>query len=112
MKLPGADNLIVEREKIVDYLLNASHPDNSGKAEFFLDLGFKRSHWQLMAAAFRNAVANQSISKIMASPHGTKCIVEGRVETPNGKAPWVRTVWIVDFGKDEPRLVTDYPYKE
>lgn len=112
MKLPGADKLIVEREKIVHYLLNASHPDNSGKAEFFLDLGFKRSHWQQMASAFRNAAGNHSISKTMASPHGTKYIVECRVEAPSGKVPWVRTVWIVDLGQDKPRLVTAYPYEE
>jgi hypothetical protein len=59
VKLPGADKLIVERGKIVDYLLNAAHPDNSGKAEFFLDLGFNRGHWQQVAAAFRNAAGNQ-----------------------------------------------------
>jgi hypothetical protein len=112
MELPGADKLIVEREKIMDYLLNESHPDNSGKAEFFLDYGFKRSRWQQMAAALRNAAGNHSVSKTMASPHGTKYIVESRMDTPSGKTPWVRTVWIVDLGQDKPRLVTAYPYEE
>jgi hypothetical protein len=32
MKLPDADNAIVERQKILAYLLNAAHPDNEGKA--------------------------------------------------------------------------------
>lgn len=32
MKLPHAEKATVEREKIVDYLLNATHPDNAGKA--------------------------------------------------------------------------------
>jgi len=40
LKLPNAERGVVEREKIVDYLLNPTHPDNGGKAEFFFSLGF------------------------------------------------------------------------
>ena len=39
MKLPNAEKAVVERTKITDYLLNAAHPDNGGKAEFFGGLG-------------------------------------------------------------------------
>jgi hypothetical protein len=42
VKLPGADKAVVSREKIVDYLHDAAHPDNGGKAEFFAQLGFRR----------------------------------------------------------------------
>jgi len=35
MNLPNAGEAVVEREKIVGYLLNPAHPDNGGKAEFF-----------------------------------------------------------------------------
>ena len=35
MKLPNAEKAVVEREKLADYLLNAAHPDNGGKAAFF-----------------------------------------------------------------------------
>ena len=87
-------------------------PTTEWKADFFMDLGFNRSHWQLLAAAFRNAAGNHAVSKTMASPHGTKYIAECRVETPSGKTPLVRTVWIVDLGQDNPRLVTAYPYEE
>ena len=46
MKLPDADKLVVAREKIADYLLNAAHPDNGGKAQFFERLGFRRKEWR------------------------------------------------------------------
>lgn len=42
MRLPNAQNAVVDREKIADYLLNPAHPDNGGKAKFFaqhLDYG-------------------------------------------------------------------------
>jgi hypothetical protein len=112
MKLPGTDKMKVEREKVVDYLLNAEHPDNGGKARFFLDLGFERNDWEPLAAALCKAAGNQPVSKIMASSHGVKYIVDGRIETPRGKAPMVRTVWIIDLGLDAPRLVTAYPREE
>jgi hypothetical protein len=53
MKLPNADKAIVEREKVADYLLNAAHPDNGGKAEFFMQLGFRREQWEILAAALK-----------------------------------------------------------
>jgi hypothetical protein len=42
MKLPNSGSTIIEREKVTDYLLNPAHPDNGGKAAFFLLLGFNR----------------------------------------------------------------------
>lgn len=35
MKLTDAMHVVIERAKIVDYLLDAGHPDNGGKAAFF-----------------------------------------------------------------------------
>lgn len=31
------------------------------------------------------------------------------MQSPDGRLPQVRAVWIVDTGKDTPRLVTAYP---
>jgi hypothetical protein len=48
----------------------------------------------------------------MESSHGIKYIVDGRLSTPLGKKATVRTVWIVDKGSENPRLVTAYPCEE
>lgn len=53
MKLPNSDAAGIAQEKIRDYLLNAAHPDNGGKAPFFLSLGFQREDWSALAIAFR-----------------------------------------------------------
>lgn len=50
-RLPRPGELIVERRKIVDYLLCATHPDGVSKAKFFASLGFDAGHWQDLAAA-------------------------------------------------------------
>jgi hypothetical protein len=111
MKLPGADKAIVGREKIMDYLLNAAHLDNGGKAEFFAQLGFRRDQWEILAAALRNLAASGEVTCAAESPHGRKHVIVGRIQSPSGKTPLVRSIWIVDKGADAVRLVTAYPHK-
>jgi hypothetical protein len=53
MKLPNAHLALAEQSKIIEYLLNPAHPDNSGKALFFQSLGFRPEEWQVLADAFR-----------------------------------------------------------
>lgn len=53
LNLPNAHLAIVDREKITDYLLNPAHPDNGGKAKFFLGLAFTAEQWQAFAEALR-----------------------------------------------------------
>ncbi len=112
MKLPNGVLAIVEQEKIIEYLLNAAHPDNGGKAAFFLSLGFDREDWQTVAQAFRQLALLADVSSRVESRHGQKYVVDGRMETPSKRSPLVRTVWIIDRGLDTPRLVTAYPHED
>ena len=107
--LPNAHHAFVEREKITEYLLNPAHPDGAGKALFFAAHGFHREDWETLADGLRTLARTALVSKSMASPHGQKYIIDGRMLTPNGKTVMVRTVWIIDEGLDKPRLVTAYP---
>ena len=52
------------------------------------------------------------VAKQMEFIHGLKYILEGKMETPSGRSPTVRTIWIVDRGAETPRLVTAYPSKD
>ena len=112
MKLPNAGKLVVEREKIADYLLNPAHPNNGGKAEFFGKLGFRRKEWETLAAAFRSLAQSAEVASSAESPHGRKYVIVGRIESPVGKPVAVKTIWIVDKGLAVARLVTAYPQKE
>lgn len=112
VKLPNASNVKVERKKIVEYLLNREHPDNGGKADFFIALGFRRDDWEPLAGSFRRLAIACSVTRRMESVHGKKYIVDGAIETPTGKSPRVRTIWIVESGDTIPRLVTAYPHEE
>lgn len=113
MKLPNVLSAVIEREKIVDYLLNPTHPDNGGKAAFFLSLGFNQDDWHNLAMALGKLAKKAEITKSVETIHGCKYVLEGPIETPGGKSPKVRTVWIVDRGRDNTlRLVSAYPCQE
>ena len=112
MKLPNAHLAQIDKQKITDYLLNPAHPANSGKAKFFLGLGFGCSDWQILAVAFLDLAVKMEILQSTASPHGRKYVLDGRIDTPSGKKPLVRTLWIIDEGVNAPRLITAYPSQD
>lgn len=112
MHLPNKDHALVERDKVRDYLLNLAHPDGLGKAEFFTAMGFSRETWQVLADALRQVAVDSPVIKSMTSVHGHKYIVDGLLQTPSGRAAMVRTIWIVDTGRDTPRLITAYPREQ
>jgi hypothetical protein len=112
MKLPNASQAVVEREKVTDYLLNASHPDNGGKAEFFERFGFRLDDWKALADALLKLAREAEVAGTSNSAHGLKFVIVGRLETPSGRPATVRSIWIVDTGTEAARLVTAYPARE
>lgn len=80
MRLPNANLALVERPKITEYLLNREHPDNGGKADFFIALGFHVNDWETMAAALRMLAIDSPVTLSVESPHGKKYIVDGTIE--------------------------------
>ena len=112
MKLPNADKAIVEREKIVDYLLNAAHRHGASKARFFGRFGFRMEAWEVLAVALREHGRQCEITRTKQTGFGPRYEVEGRMTDPDGRDPLVRTVWQVDEGQIAPRLITAYPLEE
>lgn len=114
VKLRNAHLAIVDRGKIVDYLLHEAHPDNGGKARFFASLGFSREDPERLVMALRDVAEHGEVVKSAESVHGEKYVVEGSLsrQTQESRRARVRTVWIIDRGDAAPRLVTAYPSKE
>lgn len=109
MNLPNARQVQIEKEKITDYLLSTNNLDGQSKAEFFSRFGFRIEQWQLFADALRDHGASHEVIKTDETGYGIKYIIEGPLETPDGRNPCVRTVWQIDKGSDYPRLITAYP---
>lgn len=96
MKLPNADQAQVDREKITGYLLSGTHPDGSSKAAFFKRFGFRAGEWEVLAAALRKHSVSHAVVKTVESEHGVRYTVEGAIETPDGRNPRIRTVWVIE----------------
>ncbi|MEW6112677.1 MAG: DUF6883 domain-containing protein [Thermodesulfobacteriota bacterium] len=112
MRLPNGARALVERQKILDYLMNLKHPEGSGKARFFLSLGFRPREWQVLAEALLRVARDGSVTQVVESVHGSKYIVDGELYAPNGQTALLRTVWITETGTERPRLITAYPREE
>ena len=112
MKIPNAESAFVAQEKIRDYLLNAAHPDNGGKAAFFMAPGFRAEDWPALAAGLREIARNTEVAETFESIHGRKYTLTGRLQSPSDRLPVVQTIWIIDRGEEIPRLVTAYPQEE
>ena len=109
MRLPNAHLARIDRQKITDDLLSSVNPRGRAKADFFQNFGFRVDRWQEFADALKRQAASHGVARIVETPFGPRYQVDGAIETPDGRNPWVRTVWQIDLGSDYPRLITAHP---
>ncbi len=109
MKLPNAEQAVVERGKVVDYLLNPTHRYGASKARFFARFGFRAEAWEELALALQEHGRQNEVSKVRETGFGPRYDVEGDLTAPDGRRPRVCSVWQVDQGETAPRLITAYP---
>ncbi len=107
--MPNSDKVIITKEKLTDYLLSQTHPIGKSKAKFFCSLGFDESNADLLEKEIRGVAEMNDIIEEKSTNFGTKYIINGRINTPNGNIVEIRTVWILESGKEIPRFVTSYP---
>ena len=108
MPIPGALGLSVETRKIADYLLNLDHPDGGPKARYLLGRGFTQTAPDRLRVAIEDAARTQATVSVERNPFGVKYVLQCEIETPSGRRPCVRTVWI-DEGDGLARFVTLAP---
>jgi hypothetical protein len=109
MTLPEAENASVDLVKLTGYLLSESHPIGRSKAKFFRGIGFDESNAMLLQDRVMEIARRETVVQSIASHHGMKYVVDGVIQTPLGSRVKLRTIWIVDKGRQHPRFVTAYP---
>jgi hypothetical protein len=112
MKLPNANKAIVDRKKIVDYLLNPAHPAGGSKALFFLRFGFTVANWQHLTEALLRHARENEVTATEQTVYGRRFVVEGPLTTPDGSRLNVRSAWYIDEGDSAPRFVTAHPLRK
>ena len=101
--------LEIEQKKIVDYLLSSTHRYGASKARYFEEFGFHAKNWHLLAQALREHGRAYDVTRKEETGFGPRYIVEGELNTPDGRRPRVRSVWQLDEGTVAPRLISAYP---
>jgi hypothetical protein len=109
VKLPHREKAYIAPSKLADYLLSRTHPIGRWKARLFRAAGFDETSITELERALISIARSEEVSMVEVSAHGTKYVVEGAIDTPSGRRLALRTVWIVDAGTEQPRLVTAYP---
>jgi len=110
MYLPNRHLAFVTEDKVVEYLLNPAHKIGGSKARFFLAFGFSTDDWQTMAEVLVELGQSHKVAHVdRSSPFGIMYRVIGHLRTPDGRDPYVRTVWMIGYGTKAPRLISAYP---
>ena len=111
MKLPKRELAVVNRSKVVDYLLSLTHADGRPKAAFFARFGFGLDNWNDLAEAIKQHAQEHEVKGIVPTKFGVRYIVEGEITGLDGRRPLVRAIWFIENGEERPRLVTAYPIR-
>ena len=109
LDLPNAELATVDASKVTEYLLSSTHPDGSSKAAFFMRFGFRAQSWEILATALRAHGKAYGVTQQTRSRFGVRYAVDGRITSPDGRNPRIRTVWLIEAGQTAPRLITAYP---
>lgn len=98
----------VAESKILGYLLSPIHPDGRAKYTFFVRFGFSRYNPDQLRNALVRHANRYDVVAAEETTFGTRYVIEGALDSPDGRNPNIRVVWFVDSGDIIPRLVTAY----
>ena len=109
MRLPDGDRAEVPDEKLTGYLLSESHPIGRWKSDFFARFGYTARNAAALRGALLKLAAESEVTETVATPHGTKFVVDGYIVGAAGSRVGLRTIWITPDVGSRPRFVTAYP---
>ena len=108
MKLPNGHLAVVSDEKLLGFLLNDEHEVQPGHADLFHRLlGITPDNAELLRSALLEAAELGDASIGGASPYGAKYEVRFEMTGPRGTYT-ILSVWIIEHGQVNPRLVTAF----
>ena len=108
MKLPYYESSQIKPEKITAYLLSESHPSGRHKAKFFTSFGFAPNNWQQLSQALPKHAQQHNVASVESSPFGVRYVVEGNIQSPDKRNPFIRAVWFIEKNSTMPYFVTAY----
>ena len=108
MKLPNPDRAIIDEQKLTEYCLNPNHADGQHKAYVFQSaLGISLDDVEVLKASLREVIRVYDAILGKSNQYGQRYVIDFLM-TRLEKQATIRSVWIVRYDEDFPRLVTCY----
>ncbi|HEX2347428.1 MAG TPA: hypothetical protein VHI51_03240 [Ktedonobacterales bacterium] len=82
--------------------------EKSRQSEVLYGFGFTLAQWQVLHDALLQHVVTHEYTSVISLDDGVKYVVEGTLQSPDGRNPQVRSVWMIDGGRSSPRLISAY----
>lgn len=109
MKLPNAENAVIDPRKLTGYVLNSHHEKGKHKALLFEQiLGYKNDNYALLSEQIARLIKFADCFEIKTTEFGTLYQADMTIEGLQGQKAGVRTGWIIREGENYPRLTTIY----
>jgi hypothetical protein len=106
MTLPGAEDAVVDIEKLRDYCLNPSHPRGKHKARVFQKaLGYTQEDAEELRALIKDLIRTSPCEIGRKDQYGQRYKVEITIKR-EGMAAIILTAWILKRPDEAPRLTT------
>jgi hypothetical protein len=93
MELPNEAKAYISTSKIIDYLLSETHAVGKSKSKFFRSFGFDETNIIQFGQGLIKIAQTEEVTATTENLYGTKYIIDGELETPNGVTIYLRTVW-------------------
>jgi hypothetical protein len=109
MKVPNADQAVIARDKLCDYLLNVAHRRGGSKARLLMAMGYQVAQWQVLEAHLRAQHLTANVDCVVDTEYGPRYEVVAPLVGAAGWSVTFRSVWQIDTGTESPRLITMHP---
>ena len=114
MRLPNAENALIDTAKLRDHCLNPNHSKGKHKARRFREkLGLTAADDEELRRAILEAILRSEAVEQVPTPFGRRFTVDFEASRSEGEGfiistALVRTAWIIRNGEDFPRLTSCY----
>jgi hypothetical protein len=109
MRIPNADQALIQAQKIVSYLLNVDHQRGGSKAVLLLQFGYTAMRWERLADDLRRDHLGRDFDRVRLTQYGDRYEIRAPLQTPSGRPLMVRSIWQIDRGVTVPRFITLHP---
>lgn len=109
MRIPNAEDAVVDIRKLRDYCLNLEHDDGKHKARLFSSiLGMTADNAEELGQLLLEVIKTHEARLGRQDEFGQRYTLDFMIEWQN-RSVILRSGWIIEHGSEIPKLTTCYP---